>query len=124
MNNGMYPLFFFLVFLTYAKEPYVFTYLLFVSCFIDFLCYPFQGINIILIIILYVINHSLKKCYKKKQAVIRTMINTSIYFFILNLFTKNFSLLIYFTQIIWNVLFTLSLFDKKRIEIKKKQLSK
>jgi len=123
MNNGLYPLFFFLTFLTYAKEDYVFPLLIFIGCFIDFLCYPYQGIHTILLILFYVGNVSLKRCHTKKSAIGRTLINTFLYFFIIYVITRNASLLIFITQCLWNILFTIILFDKKRIETKRKNFS-
>ncbi len=121
MINQFFPIYFFPTLFTFSYYKTL-PYLLFTGLIIDRIYYQLPFTNTILILLFYLISKKLKPCRKKRQGIKRTLLFTSAYLGILFLIYQKISLILLISQLIWNTLFTLCLFDPRRIYVKKEML--
>ncbi len=119
MINAFFPITFFLIFFTYSKSI-SYSILFFMGLILDQVYYSLFYFHTILFTFFYLIGLFLPPCKNIFVVTIRTILFTSLYFLFVFLITKNFSILVYGYQMLWNIVLAILLFSPTRIHIKKK----
>ena len=119
LMNNFYPSYFFLFLLSYSKEK-ILPCFLFATLFLDLLVYKLPFIHTIVGLLFYFFNVSWKSSHRLKNYLLRTLLNTFFYLSFLSLITESFSLFFFITNVVFNLLFTILLFNKKKLNFSKK----
>ncbi len=118
--NKYFPLYFFFSFFPFSHKIF-FPCILFLGLYFDKVLYNFPFLHTILFTLFYGIVRIFPPPRNRKKAYLETTIFLSIYFFVLYLYTQNFSFSFFIIQILWNGLMISLLFKKGRIYVKKRK---
>ena len=112
-----FPTTFFLTF-TILKNHHRLPFLLFAGLFLDKIIYNLPFLNTILLLLLLGLSHCFKKKNNLNDSILQTTIYTGLYYLFWTLYLQKNLISFFFFALVWNVLFTIIFYEKDSIKLK------
>ena len=112
-----FPTTFFLTF-TILKNHHRLPFLLFTGLFLDKIIYNLPFLNTILLLLFLGLSHCFKKKNNLNDSILQTTIYTGLYYLFWTLYLQKNLISFFFFALVWNVLFTIIFYEKDSIKLK------